>query len=402
MVIVQVRCSRFSRPRLQRPALSSRAERSCSSFPCSDYSFLSPILTHTMCYYPLRRCFAWQRRMWPSFLAQSFPSLRASYREPSKQGFASSRRPARPASIGLLRGRSALHVIAGRACSWWRRRIIFLKSALSVAAGVRFPPMMRLGKSVKRQAKASSSASVCSTRPAVAAVDSRWQRRLPTDSQQSLSLDRGALDCWACPIARRACARAGAGAADLPHLRRRRITGQTFALPGRTLAEGLAFLSAGFERRGQSASASSSCPGIQPISTPRARGRRALSIQGLGRAGHSSPTRTRSSPTTRRAVRAAAASAAPFDLTCSLQFARSRWEWAVSPGEGARASPIGTRRRGRGRRSIDLAPHAGGGTWHLEGCGRAELPLARLDRGERPTQSASGLLPVRRLAARGA
>src|SRR5262249_9722358 len=90
----------------------------------------------------------------------------------------------------------------------------------------------------------------------VAAAGPRLGDKAADDSQQSLSLDRGALDWLGFPIA------GGTLRAGLEPVRLdlRLCDGggaplDTFALPGQTLASGLRFLAAALERRGQRATA---------------------------------------------------------------------------------------------------------------------------------------------------
>jgi hypothetical protein len=161
---------------------------------------------------------------------------------------------------------------------------------------------------------------------------------------------------------------------------------ETFELPGRTLADGLAWLAAALERRGQRAAALALpkhpadfphhplADGAHFPAEPDAGGRAAVVrlfadthalLSGL-REGQPAPLRLWPHH---------------FDFACSLQFGAVSLGMGVSPGDGAGGFPYWYATPWP-RPPLDrLPPLAGGGTWHLEGWVGAELPLARLVRG---------------------
>ncbi len=198
----------------------------------------------------------------------------------------------------------------------------------------------------------------------VAAVGQSLGEKAPDDSQQSLSLDRGALDWLGMPIAR-GTLRAGLEPVrlDLRLCDGAGVPLETFPLPGRTLADGLSFLSAALERRGQRAAA---------LALPKHRRFPSTGSDELVRLfadthtilvelGQSAPVRLWPHH---------------FDLACSRQFGAVSLGMGISPGDGATGLPYWYAKPWP---MLDrLPPLAGGGAWHTEGWVGAELPLARL------------------------
>ncbi len=220
----------------------------------------------------------------------------------------------------------------------------------------------------------------------VAAAGQSLGEKAPDDSQQSLTIASGWLGA---PLA---SGRLRAGL-DPARLELRLCDGEgvplaALALAGRTMAEGLAFLAAELERRGQPASALAlpRHPADFPHH-PLADGARfpAGESAALGEL-----VRLFSGT---RALLDELGEGAPlrlwphhFDLACSVQLGGVSLGMGVSAGDGAAGSPYWYATPWPRPQLDRLPPIAGGGTWHLEGWVGAELPLQRLGAGANAQQ----------------